>query len=80
MKKFLKWILNCDYRYVLCMENIGFAVIVSSLIIGMFVQFIPSWVPLAVCNTTTVIGLVVWLLGMLWQEIRERTEELWQSN
>ena len=26
------------------------------------------------------IGLVIWGFGMLWQEIRERAEDLWQNN
>lgn len=80
MKKFVKWMLNCDYNRVLATQNIGFTLIIASLIIATPIQFLRSWVPLAVCNTTTVIGLVVWVIGMIWNEIREGAEDLWQSN
>ena len=80
MKKFVKWMLTCDFDRVLATQNIGFTLIIASLIIATPIQFLRSWIPLAVCMFFLVIGLVLWLLGMLWQEIRERIEDLWQSN
>lgn len=80
MKKFAKWMLTCDFNRVLATQNIGFTLIIASLIIATPIQFLRSWIPLAICMFFLVIGLVLWLLGMLWQEIRERIEDLWQSN
>jgi hypothetical protein len=80
MKKFVKWMLTCDFNRVLATQNIGFTLIIASLIIATPIQFLRSWIPLAICMFFLVIGLVFWLLGMLWQEIRERTEDLWQNS
>ena len=79
MKKLWNWILNCNYNRVEATQNIGFTLIIASLIIATPIQFLRSWIPLAVCAVFFIIGLVVWILGMLWQEIRERTEDLWQN-
>ena len=80
MKKFVKWMLTCNYNRVEATENFGFAIMLCSLIVATPIQFLHSWIPLAICMFFLVIGLVLWLLGMLWQEIRERAEDLWQSN
>lgn len=74
MKKILRWMLMCDFNRVLATQNIGFTLIIASLIIATPIQFLRSWIPLAVCMVFLVIGLIVWILGMLWQEFRERTE------
>lgn len=78
MKKFVKWMLNCNYNRVEATENLGFAIMICSLIVATPIQFLESWIPLAVCMAFLVIGLIVWLLGMLWSEIRERYEGLWE--
>lgn len=80
MQKFVKWMLNCDFNRVLSTQNVGFTLIIASLIIATPIQFLRSWIPLAVCMVFLAIGLVIWGLGMLWQEIRERAEDLWQNN
>ena len=74
MKKFVKWMLNCNYNRVEATENFGFTIMICSLIVATPIQFLENWIPLAVCMVFLSIGTVIWGLGMLWSEIRERVE------
>lgn len=80
MKKLLNWILNCDSNRVEALQNWGFALSMAWLTIGFFSQFLKPLLPLTISITFLAINLFVWLLGMVWAEIRERAENLWQSN
>lgn len=74
MKKFVKWILNCDWNRVEAFENFGFCMTIVFLTLGFFSQYLASSLPLAICNVFITAGLIIWGLGMLWSEIRERYE------
>ena len=80
MKKLWNWILNCDYNRVEALQNWGFTLSMAWLIIGFFAQFLKPLLPLTISIVFLAINLFVWLLGMIWAEIRERAESLWQSN
>lgn len=80
MKKFVKWMLTCDFNRVLATQNIGFVIAIAAIIVAIPIQFVNSWIPIYVCAVFMLIGGVVWAAGMLWQEIRERAEDLWQNN
>lgn len=80
MKKFVSWMLNCDYNRVEALQNWGFALSMAWLTIGFFAQFLKPLLPLTISIVFLAINLFVWLLGMIWAEIRERAENLWQSN
>lgn len=80
MKKFVKWMLTCNYNRVEALQNLGFAFSVIWLIIGFFAQFLKPLLPLRISIVFLSISLVLWLAGMVWNEIRERYEELWQND
>lgn len=78
MKKFVKWMLNCDYNRVEATQNFGFASSIVWLVIGFFAQFLTPVLPLTISIVFLAIGLVIWLAGMIWSEVRERYEGLWE--
>lgn len=80
MKKFVKWMLTCNYNRVLALQNFGFALTMVFLILDGVMQFTDYLTLYALTLVGLAIGLVIWGLGMLWQEIRERAEDLWQNN
>lgn len=80
MKKFVKWMLTCNYNRVEALQNFGFAFSMVWLVIGFFSQFLEPTLPLKISIIFLAIGLVLWLAGMLWNEVRERYEELWQND
>ena len=80
MKKFAKWMLTCNYNRVEALQNFGFAFSMVWLVIGFFAQFLEPLLPLRISIVCLSISLVLWLAGMVWNEIRERYEELWQND
>lgn len=80
MKKFVKWMLTCNYNRVLATQNFGFAITMVFLILDGVMQFTDYLTLYALTLVGLAIGLVIWGFGMLWQEIRERAEDLWQNN
>lgn len=80
MKKFVKWMLTCNYNRVEALQNFGFAFSMAWLVIGFFSQFLKPLLPLRISIVCLSIGLVLWLAGMIWNEVRERYEELWQND
>lgn len=74
MKKFVKWILTCDYNRIEATQNFGFAFSIVWLVIGFFAQFLTPVLPLTISIVFLAIGLVIWLAGMIWSEVRERIE------
>lgn len=80
MKKFVKRMLTCNYNRVEATQNFGFAICMVFLILAGVMQFTDYLKLYALTLVGLFIGLVIWGLGMLWSEFRERTEDLWQSN
>lgn len=80
MKKFVKWMLTCNYNRVLETQNFGFALTMVFLVLDGVMQFTDYLTLYALTLVGLAIGLVIWGFGMLWQEIRERAEDLWQNN
>ena len=80
MKKLLNWILNCDYNRVEATQNLGFSITMVFLVLAGVMQFTDYLTLFSITIVGLAIGLVIWGLGMLWSEFRERAENLWQSN
>ena len=80
MGKFVHWLMNCNYNRVEALQNFGFAICMVFLILTGVMQFTDYLKLYALTLVGLAIGLVIWGLGMLWQEFRERAEDLWQSN
>lgn len=72
MKKLLNWILNCDYNRVEATQNFGFAITMVFLVLAGVMQFTDYLTLFSLTIVGLAIGLVIWGLGMLWQDIRER--------
>lgn len=80
MRKFVRWLMNCNYNRIEATQNFGFAICMVFLILAGVMQFTDYLTLYALTLVGLFIGLVIWGLGMLWQEFRERAEDLWQSN
>jgi len=80
MKKLWNWILNCDYNRVEATQNFGFSLTMVFLVLAGVMQFTDYLTLFSLTIAGLAIGLVIWGLGMLWSEFRERAEDLWQNN
>ena len=72
MRKFVHWLMNCNCNRIEATQNFGFAITMVFLILSGVMQFTDYLTLYASTLVGLSIGLVIWGLGMLWQEIRER--------
>lgn len=78
MRKFVHRLMNCNYNRIEATQNFGFAITMVFLILSGVIQFTDYLTLFSLTIVGLAIGLVIWGLGMLWQEIRERYEGLWE--
>lgn len=65
---------------IIAIQNIGFAIMVGGLLLGCFTQWLSSWVIYAFNLFAIGFGLVMWVVGLFLQDVKERMEYWWQRD